>query len=54
MRLTFSGRKDAARVSFERMLAWEPDKVILAHHGHWYDRDGAAELRRAFRRLDPA
>ena len=53
LRLTFSGRKDAARASFERMLAWEPDKVILAH-GRWYNRNGSAELRRAFRWLDPA
>ena len=53
MRLTFWGRKEAARASFERMLAWEPDKVILAH-GRWYDRDGTAELRRAFRWLGSA
>jgi hypothetical protein len=32
----------------ETMIAWEPERVILAH-GRWYDRDGAAELRRAFR-----
>jgi hypothetical protein len=30
------------------MIAWEPERVILAH-GRWYDRAGAAELRRAFR-----
>jgi hypothetical protein len=29
-------------------LAREPEKAILAH-GRWYDRHGAAELRRAFR-----
>jgi hypothetical protein len=53
LRLTFWGRKEAARSSFERMLAWDPDKVVLAH-GRWYDRAGTAELRRAFRWLDPA
>jgi len=32
----------------DTMIAWEPERVILAH-GRWYDRAGAAELRRAFR-----
>lgn len=39
-----------ARASLERMLSWEPEKVILAH-GRPYDRNGTAELRRAFRWL---
>lgn len=30
------------------MIGWAPQRVILAH-GRWYDRDGTAELRRAFR-----
>ena len=50
LRLTFFGRKDKARASLERMLAWEPEKVIVAH-GRWYERDGTKELRRAFRWL---
>ncbi len=50
LRLTFLGRKAEARTSFERMLAWSPDKVIMAH-GRLYERNGAAELRRAFRWL---
>ena len=50
LRLTFFGRKDEARASFERLLAWEPEKVIVAH-GRWYERDGTKELRRAFRWL---
>ncbi|WP_017299532.1 DUF4336 domain-containing protein [Nodosilinea nodulosa] len=50
MRLTFWGRKQQARVGVEQMLAWQPDKVILAH-GRWYDRDGTGELKRAFRWL---
>jgi hypothetical protein len=52
LRLTFLGGKDAARVSFERMLSWEPARVIVAH-GRSYERDGVAELRRAFRWLSP-
>ena len=53
LRLTFLGRKNAARASFERMLSWEPEKVIVAH-GRWYERNGATELRRAFRWLHHA
>jgi hypothetical protein len=52
LRLTFLGGKDAARVSFERMLSWEPARIIVAH-GRPYERDGTAELRRAFRWLSP-
>ena len=28
------------------MLAWEPERVVFSH-GSWYERDGAAELRRS-------
>ena len=48
--LTILGGKDDARLSFERMVAWKPQRVIMAH-GRWYDRDGTRELRRAFRWL---
>jgi hypothetical protein len=47
MRLTFRRGEDQLRIAVERMIDWAPDKVILAH-GRWYDRDGVAELRRAF------
>jgi hypothetical protein len=50
LRLAFLGHKKEARSSFERMAAWEPEKVIIAH-GRWYERDGSAQLRRAFRWL---
>lgn len=53
LQLTFLGGKDKARASFERTLSWEPEKVIMAH-GRWYDRNGTAELHRAFRWLGPA
>ncbi len=32
------------------MLYWNPERVIFAH-GRWYDTDGAAALKRAFRWL---
>lgn len=45
MRLTYS-RKELRRI-VETMLAWKPERIIIAH-GRWYERNGAAELRRAF------
>lgn len=50
MRATFSDHA-AARSSRDRLLAWDPVRVVLAH-GRWYTHDGTAELRRAFRWLD--
>ena len=52
LRLTFLGRKKEARSTFERMVAWKPERVIMAH-GRPYEREGTAELRRAFRWLGP-
>ncbi|MBX3620667.1 MAG: DUF4336 domain-containing protein [Rhizobacter sp.] len=51
LRLTFWGHHDDARHCLQRLLAWAPERVLLAH-GRWYERDGVAELRRAFRWLD--
>jgi hypothetical protein len=50
LRLTFWGHKDQAREAVCQMLAWKPEKVILAH-GRWYPKNGTAELKRAFRWL---
>jgi len=50
MRLSFSGHKAALGAAVETMIGWAPRRVILAH-GRWYERNGAAELRRAFRWL---
>jgi hypothetical protein len=50
MRLTFSNRKLRLRAAVETMIAWDPERIILAH-GRWYEENGAAELRRAFRWL---
>ncbi|HVU80377.1 MAG TPA: DUF4336 domain-containing protein, partial [Rhodanobacteraceae bacterium] len=47
-RLTWIGRKRFARECFARIMAWHPQRVILAH-GRWYPENGEAELRRAFR-----
>jgi len=48
MRLSFRRRREQVRHAAERMLAWNPERIVLAH-GRWYERDGSAELRRAFR-----
>ncbi|MEL6494457.1 MAG: DUF4336 domain-containing protein [Cyanobacteria bacterium J06623_7] len=50
LRMTFWRQKEQSRSCLERMLQWNPEKVILAH-GRWYEKDGTAELRRAFRWL---
>jgi len=47
MRQTFRDR-DQLREDVERMIAWGPERVIMSH-GRWYERDGVAELKRAFR-----
>lgn len=49
MRLTYKD-KAALKAAVETMIGWDPARIILAH-GRWYDRNGAAELRRAFRWL---
>lgn len=48
MRASFIFHRKALRASVERMIGWNPERVIVAH-GRWYARNGAAELRRAFR-----
>jgi hypothetical protein len=48
MRMTFSRSKPQLRAAVQKMIDWNPERVILAH-GRWYDRNGQAELRRAFR-----
>ncbi|MGG7643803.1 DUF4336 domain-containing protein [Rhodovulum sp. YNF3179] len=50
MRLAYAGRRDRLRAAVRRMIAWDPAQVVMAH-GRIYATDGAAELRRAFRRL---
>ncbi|MBS0519410.1 MAG: DUF4336 domain-containing protein [Proteobacteria bacterium] len=50
MRLTYAKQKVQLREAVERMIAWGPKRVVIAH-GRWFETDGAAELRRAFRWL---
>lgn len=48
MRLTYSRQKPQLKAAIEKMIAWNPERIVLAH-GRWYRRNGADELRRAFR-----
>lgn len=48
MRLTFA--KETLKAAVTTMLAWQPERIIIAH-GRWYEQNGTAELRRAFRWL---
>ncbi|WP_041321315.1 DUF4336 domain-containing protein [Hyphomicrobium denitrificans] len=48
MRLSYGKQKPELRAAIEKMIAWNPERIILAH-GRWYQRDGAQELKRAFR-----
>ena len=48
MQWSFRATRKQVRAAAERMVAWAPERIILAH-GRCYDRDGTAELRRAFR-----
>jgi len=50
MRLTFRRRRADLKAAVETMIAWNPARIVLAH-GRWYETNGAAELRRAFRWL---
>ncbi|MBS0432200.1 MAG: DUF4336 domain-containing protein [Proteobacteria bacterium] len=50
MRMTFTDR-GAARDCLRQLLAWKPQRVLLAH-GRWYERDGVEQLQRAFRWLE--
>jgi Domain of unknown function (DUF4336) len=50
LRLTFLRHKPPFRAAIEVMLAWRPQRIVLAH-GRWYPENGEAELRRAFRWL---
>ena len=48
MRMTYP--RDTLSDAVRTMIGWEPERVIVAH-GRWYEADGSAELRRAFRWL---
>jgi hypothetical protein len=46
LRLVIRARRREAADAAARMLAWAPERVVFAH-GRWFERDGAAALRRS-------
>lgn len=48
MRFTFRKQREQLREAVEQMIAWGPERIVIAH-GRWFERNGAEELRRAFR-----
>lgn len=50
MRLTYVAKQSGLKTAVDKMIEWDPERIILAH-GRWYDRNGKAELQRAFRWL---
>lgn len=48
LRLSYWGRHGSLRPAVQRMIDWQPERIILAH-GRCYEGDAVAELRRAFR-----
>jgi len=48
MRMTFLKNRNLLRNAVERLISWEPEKIIISH-GRWYETDGVEELQRAFR-----
>jgi hypothetical protein len=48
MRLTFLRYRRSLKAAVRRMIAWNPERIIIAH-GRWYETHGTRELRRAFR-----
>jgi len=47
MRLTFRKHRPALKSALETMIAWNPERVIIAH-GRWFDNDGVRALKRSF------
>jgi hypothetical protein len=50
LRLMLRMRGVEARDAVSRVIAWAPERVVIAH-GRWFERDGAAAVRRGFRWL---
>lgn len=48
LRLTFRRHQREIREDVETMTGWGLERIVLAHR-RWQDRDGAAQLARAFR-----
>jgi hypothetical protein len=50
LRLTFFWHRKPLAAAVRQMIAWEPERIIIAH-GRCYEGNAVAELKRAFRWL---
>jgi hypothetical protein len=50
MRFSYRRHRTQMKAAVEQMIAWNPERVIIAH-GRWFETNGTAELQRAFRWL---
>jgi len=50
VRMIVKRKRAEAQAAAERMLAMNPERVIFTH-GRWFEKNGAAELRRSWRWL---
>ena len=50
MRSSYQCHRAQMKAAVEQMIAWNPERVIIAH-GCWFETNGTAELQRAFRWL---
>lgn len=48
LRGAFSKNLPNIRAAVEKMIDWNPERIVLAH-GRWYESEGQTELRRALR-----
>jgi len=48
LRISFRRHRDQVKAAVETMIAWAPERLIMAH-GRWYPSGAVDELRRAFR-----
>ena len=48
MQLSFIRHRPGVRRAARQMIAWSPERIVLAH-GRCYEKDAVAELHRAFR-----
>ena len=47
LRLALWPNRQEARLAYQRVLAWDPQRVVLSH-GRCFEANGAAAIRRAF------
>ncbi len=48
MRLPFRLQKRKTRAAVEKILSWQPERIIISH-GRWFESNGSATVERLFR-----